>query len=101
MSSSTVRPPAPGWEDRAACLGVELASALAHAHDDGARPALIAMLAVAALRVDAALALEVLAPGLDPVPLLAPLMSTETWSPAMTPVTVPLVATTCTVVVPS
>ena len=51
------------------------AQALAHAHDDGARPALIAMLAVAALRVDAALALEVLAPGLDPVPLLAPLVA--------------------------
>jgi len=51
------------------------AQALAHAHDDGARPALIAMLAVAALRVDAALALEVLAPGLDPVPLLPPLVA--------------------------
>jgi hypothetical protein len=49
--------------------------ALARAHDPAARPHLIAMLEVAALRVDAALGLRQLAPDLDPTPLLPVLVA--------------------------
>ncbi|MEZ4399420.1 MAG: HEAT repeat domain-containing protein [Kofleriaceae bacterium] len=51
------------------------AAALARAHDPVARPALVANLAVSALRVDAALALKELEPALDPAPLLPPLVA--------------------------
>ncbi len=51
------------------------AQALARIHDEAARPALIAMLGVTSLCVDAALALVTLAPGLDATPLLPPLVA--------------------------